>query len=145
MSTTTGTPPTADELADLREQMGWGRISTAAAAQSLRGALHTVGVRDAAGRLVALGRLVGDGVLTFYVADIMVHPDARGQGLGDRLMAALREYIDAHAAPGATVAVLAAPGRASFYERHGFTACPSRYFGEGMAYLAPIEALQGGA
>ena len=134
MLTTTDTPPTADELAELRARMGWGRISTAAAAQSLRGALHTVGVRDAAGRLVALGRLVGDGVLTFYVADIMVHPDARGQGLGDRLMAALREYIDAHAAPGATVAVLAAPGRASFYERHGFVAEGEEFDDAGIAH-----------
>lgn len=139
MFTTAVDPPTPAELIELRARMGWGRISSEVAAQSLRGALHTVGVRDDDGRLVALGRLIGDGVLFFYVADLMVHPEARGQGLGDRVLTRLRAYIDAHAADGASVAVLAAPGRAGVYERHGFTPCPNPYFGRGLAYLRPIE------
>jgi len=90
-------------------------------------------------KLVGFGRVVGDGVLYFYIADVFVDPAQRGQGLGDLIISTIIDRIREMAEPTATVAVLAAPGRESFYEKFGFERCPNKYFGDGMAFLEPIE------
>ena len=133
-------PPTATEFLDLRSAVGWPIAPPPVVAKALEGSLYTVCLRRQ-GRLVGLGRIVGDGVLCFYVSDLLVHPDVQGLGLGDRLMGALVAYIEEHAADGASVALICTPGRAAFYERHGFTRCPNAYFAEGMVYLPPVRRI----
>jgi GNAT superfamily N-acetyltransferase len=47
------------------------------------------GAYDDGGRQVGFARVVGDGVAFGYVADVFVVPEARGNGVGKALMAAL--------------------------------------------------------
>jgi N-acetylglutamate synthase-like GNAT family acetyltransferase len=47
---------------------------------------------DKDGRVYAYGRAVSDGSRFAYMADIIVHPDWRGRGLGKRLVASLLEH-----------------------------------------------------
>ncbi len=118
-------------------------VSLDAARRCIREACFVWGARAEDGTLVGLVRAVGDGVLTFYVADVMVREESRGHGVGDHLMERLLDYLGSHAAPGATVALLPLRGRESFYERHGFGRAPREVFGEGMPWLEPLRALHG--
>ncbi len=126
-------PPAPEEYIGLRRTLGWGTIGTEDAAKTLAAATFTLCLRDA-GRLAAVLRILGDGVLYLFIADVMVHPDYAGRGLGERLMRAAVYYIDRVADPAATVTLIPLAGREGFYERFGFVRCPSGHFGEGMAY-----------
>jgi len=47
---------------------------------------RVVGLYDADGRQVGFSRTVSDGVAVAYLADVYVHPDVRGRGLGLELV-----------------------------------------------------------
>ncbi|MCP5027536.1 MAG: GNAT family N-acetyltransferase [Actinomycetia bacterium] len=68
------------------------------------------------GRLVGAGRAIADGLDCAYIADVAVHPDEQGVGLG----AAIVKHL-VHAAQGHKKIILYAnPGTESFYRRLGF-------------------------
>jgi GNAT superfamily N-acetyltransferase len=52
---------------------------------------------DLAHQRVGIARVVGDGVLYFFLADLVVDPALRGGGYGDRLMSAVTNYFDRNA------------------------------------------------
>jgi len=79
---------------------------------------------------------MGDGILYFFLADLIIDPEFRGQKLGDRLMRFVTSYFDRCAAPGASITLLPLKGGESFYERFGFVRCPNGPFGAGMHYGA---------
>ncbi len=125
--------PTATEYVELRKLMGWGKISPDNAQQTIDAATFTVTLREE-GQLIGMLRMLGDGILYIVVADVMVHPDYTGQGLGNQLMQRAIAYIDEAADPAATVMLIPIRGRESFYERFGFVRCPNGEFGDGMIY-----------
>lgn len=47
---------------------------------------------DARGRVYAYARVVSDGSRFAYLADVIVHPEYRGQGLGKRVVASLLNH-----------------------------------------------------
>jgi len=130
--------PNAHEYRALRHLADWGDISEATATRALASTAISLCVSHQTD-LVGLGRVVGDGDLYFHVSDVFVHPAARGTGLGEEILHRLLCTVRAMADPGATVAVLAAPGREPFYAKAGFTTCPNAVFGQGMACLDPID------
>jgi hypothetical protein len=131
--------PTTREFIELRAAVGWGTVSEDTARRTLTGALYTVCLRKG-GALHGLGRVVGDGVLYFYVSDVIVSPAAAGGGFGLRILDSLKTYVQSVASPGATVALLSVPGREPFYEKAGFVRCPNEIVGSGLClldYLVP--------
>jgi len=54
-------------------------------------ATRIVGLYDEEGRQLGFARVVSDGVAVAYLADVYVHPDARGRGLGVELV---REAVE---------------------------------------------------
>jgi ribosomal protein S18 acetylase RimI-like enzyme len=44
--------------------------------------------------VVGCGRVVGDGGLHFYLADIIVRPEYQRQGIGTRIVAALTRFVE---------------------------------------------------
>jgi hypothetical protein len=78
-------PPTPAEFIDLRARAGWGRIDEATAQRSLQAAAFSVSLRRD-DRLVGFARVMGDGVLYFFLADVVIDPEFRGGGHGDALM-----------------------------------------------------------
>jgi predicted N-acetyltransferase YhbS len=135
--------PTTAEYREFRAQAGWGAIVEEIARQTISAACYTVTLRRQ-GKLIGLARVMGDGALYFFLADLIVDPHLRGEGLGDRLMRAVTDYFDRCAKPGATIALIPLPGGESFYERFGFARCPGGPFGTGMHYASapPPEAMR---
>jgi predicted GNAT family N-acyltransferase len=125
--------PTESEYIALREMMGWGTISQDTARRTLQATTFIVCLRRQ-GQLVGLARVVGDGVLYLYLADVIVHPELRGGGHGATLMNAVVAYFKRAAQPGATITLQPLKGREPFYERFGFVRCPNEIFGAGMYF-----------
>lgn len=59
--------PTISEFIELRESVGWGKVTEDTASKSIEGAILTICLRDN-GKLIGLGRIVCDGVLYFYIS-----------------------------------------------------------------------------
>ena len=68
------------------------------------------------GRLVGVGRAIADGLDAAYIADVAVHPDTQGTGLGKAIMRRLLELCADHK----KVILYANPGKEGFYEKLGF-------------------------
>ena len=128
-------PPSSAEYIELRARMGWGTIDEESAIKTVEAASFTACLRDD-GRLIGLARVMGDGVLYFFLADLIVDPAYRGGGHGDTLMQLVTKYFDRNARPGASITLVALNGSETFYERFGFVRCPSGPFGMGMHYAS---------
>ena len=129
--------PSAAEFIELRRIMGSPEIDEETATKTINHALFTACLRDE-NRLLGLARTVGDGVLYFYISDVIVRPELRGSGYGMLLMNALMRYLTKAAHPGAMIVVVPLEGRQTFYERFGFKRCPVGHFGAGM-YLPLVR------
>jgi GNAT superfamily N-acetyltransferase len=67
-------------------------------------------------RLIGAGRALADGLDCAYLADVAVHPDHQGTGLGQELIRRLLEAASGHR----KVILYANPGTEGFYRRLGF-------------------------
>ena len=72
--------------------------------------------------VIGMGRLVGDGVMYWYLQEIIVLPEFQGKGIGTRIVEYLLDYISNHTNEGTftSVGLTAAEGKSSFYEKFGF-------------------------
>lgn len=130
--------PTAEEYIEIRKSAGWGVPDLEQAQKSIQHAQLTICLRKE-GELVGLGRIVGDGILYFFIAEIVLKKKAQGLGYGKLLMDSLMDHITKNATSLSTIGVFAAPGRETFYEKYGFSPCPNEVFGKGMTYLKLID------
>lgn len=75
------------------------------------------------GKVVGMGRLVGDGAMYWYLQEIIVLPEYQGKGIGKSIVNRLLEHIKNTAIPGTNVSVglTAVKGKEPFYEKLGFT------------------------
>jgi GNAT superfamily N-acetyltransferase len=80
------------------------------------------------GRLVGSVRVLSDGYFFSMVAEVMVDPEYRRQGIGREL---LRHALDV--APGGTLYLGAQPGQERFIEAAGFRRGPTGYVGRSPA------------
>lgn len=113
--------PTPEEHRRLAEAVGWTHgFHWPSVPSSLERSLFGV-VAMAGGEAVAMGRVVGDGALYFYIQDVAVDPDWQGQGIGRRIVEALLEHIRDIASGPAFVGLFATDDAIRLYESHGFT------------------------
>jgi GNAT superfamily N-acetyltransferase len=111
--------------------MNWGAITEQQAAVSIERSLDFAVIYDDE-QLVAMGRVIGDGALFFYLQDVVVHPDYQHKGLGAAVMQSIEQYLQREAKAGATVALLAAEGREGCYEQFGYQQRTGQPLGLGM-------------
>lgn len=123
--------PTVEEFFWLREAVGWKNIAPEAAERGLRNSLFGVCLYYGED-LIGCGRVLGDGGIVFYIADIIVSPVHQSQGQGKMIMEAIMNYIKLNAVPGAFVGLMAAKGAEGFYTKLGFITRPSDKYGPGM-------------
>ena len=124
-------PPSAQVFVALRTVCGWGDISVGVAEAALRSSIVNVTWQSESG-LIGMGRVVGDGVLYFYLQDIIVLPEWRGQGIGRLIIEALLTEAKKIAPEGATHGLMAAHDKVAFYEKFGFEQRPTNRLGAEM-------------
>ncbi len=124
------TPP-VDDFLQLRESVGWGRLDKHLASVSLNNSLFHVTIFMGE-QLVAMGRVVGDDAMYFYIQDVIVAPTCQKQGLGAVVMNEIEAYLFESAKKGATIGLLSAQGKESFYGHYGYTQRPNSVLGHGM-------------
>lgn len=124
-------PPHPEDFVRLRAECGWGEISLEAAKNALSRSVIDLSCFDG-GDLVGMGRVVGDGVLYFYLQDIIVKPNYRGQQIGREIVAKLTEEAFMRAEVGATIGLMSAKGKEEFYRHFGFQERPDAHLGSGM-------------
>lgn len=124
----------AQEVVDFQRRMGWKPDSPALWEAALAGDRYDVSARKEDGTLIAMGRLLGDGALYWYVNDVFVFTPYQGQGIGRAVVQRLLAYARGHSLPGseASVCLMAAEGKEGFYEKLGFRARPCPGEGAGM-------------
>lgn len=115
--------PSVDDYCMLRIESGMGEKVCAHAETALAGSLFTACLYDGEA-LVAFGRVVGDGAISFVVNDIMVHPSYRRQGLGDQIMSAIDDYFDVHAHADSYICLIANQPADKLYLKHKFAYLP---------------------
>lgn len=126
-------PPDAEGFLRLFETTGWdrdGRLTLASAGAALEHTRYAISAYDG-GRLVGTGRIVGDGVLHALLADVIVDPAYRGQGIGSAIVARL--VVECRRAHILDVQLFCAAGHRRFYERLGFVARPDEAPGMELA------------
>lgn len=82
---------------------------------------HVAAVSE--GKVIGMGRLVGDGAMYWYLQEIIVLPEYQGRGIGKRIVNKLLEHVRNTAIPGTWVEVglTAVKGKEPFYEKFGFS------------------------
>ena len=113
--------PSISEYLNLRNEVGWWEVEKETIEKALNNSLYSVVAIDS-GKVIGVGRIIGDGGLYFYIQDLIVHPDYQNKGIGKRLMKELMDYIDEQAADGAFIGLMSAKGYDKFYESFGFKA-----------------------
>ena len=128
--------PTFDEYHDLCHAVGWGAVMNFDVAPAALARSVAAVVIRAEQQTVGMGRIVGDGVLYFYIQDVAVLPAHQRRGVGRLILSSLLAYLAAHAPPQAFIGVFAARGTGPFYESYGFHVYPAL---TGMFQVAPVE------
>jgi len=124
--------PTAQQWMSLRQSVGWATFPIEAARRSLEQTPFCV-CAFAGDELVGMGRVLGDGVITFYVGNVMVKPEYQSAGVGGQIMERIMAYLRRSAVPGAIASLLSMQGVEDFYERYGFERRPDERHGSGMS------------
>lgn len=85
----------------------------------LDGSFLVIVALDRQDNAVGFGRFISDGASDGYLQDIVVFPEYRGQGIGSRIVAALKKLAILY---GHTwLGLISAPGKEEFYRRSGFS------------------------
>ncbi|WP_434633661.1 GNAT family N-acetyltransferase [Vibrio sp. SCSIO 43086] len=109
--------PSPKEYCDMRVKAGLSPKSLKAAEIGLPNSLYGVSVRDE-GKLIAMGRIVGDGACNFEIVDVAVDSDYQGNGLGRKVMEYIDGYLSSVALEGSYVSMIA--DEPVFYEKLGY-------------------------
>lgn len=123
-----------EEYLCIRKQVRWAELQEAQAKQAIEKSLFFVKAVDDSGNLIGMGRIVGDGAVICYIQDLVVVPEAQGQGVGTLIIERLIAYVDELREENSTMmlCLMCAKGREAFYLKHGFTARPTDALGPGM-------------
>lgn len=120
--------PDPETYRRLRATCGLSPMSAEAAARGLPNSLFAVQLRHD-GRTIGMGRVIGDGGCFFQVTDIAVLPEYQGRGLGKKIMAEIRRWIDANVPPSGYVSLIADGEAQHLYAQFGFVPTAPRSVG----------------
>ena len=123
--------PSVGDFVLLRQKVGWGDLDKKLAEASLQNSLYHATVTFK-GKLIGMGRVIGDGAMYFYIQDVIVDPDHQNIGIGALIMDNIEEYLSDVAMKGATIGLLAAQGKENFYSKYDYIQRPNASLGHGM-------------
>ena len=121
------------EYLELRRAVGWKELTERQAELALENCIYCLSAYDE-GKLVGMGRIVGDGAVICYIQDLIVLPEYHGRGIGSALIKHLTDFVASLNSDNEEMmfALMCAKGREGFYLKHGFTARPTDNLGPGM-------------
>jgi GNAT superfamily N-acetyltransferase len=124
------------EFMHVRQALGLPVLSFPVAARAVRDDFFNVVVLLDGETPVGCARVIGDGVLTFLILDVLVAPKYQRKGIGSKIVKIVLEHLEKVAQPGAVILLMASPGTEAFFAKHGFAARPDD--APGMQ-LAPLQ------
>lgn len=126
---------TAEDFIRLKMAAGFIERPLEQAEKAVKNSLFNV-TAICGGKVVGMGRLVGDGAMYWYLQEIIVQPEYQGKGIGKSIVNRLLEHIRSAAIPGTIIDIglTAVKGKEPFYEKFGFTVRPT-----GMGQLMEIR------
>ena len=131
---------TADEFIILYNSVGWNSPKKEQVTLALENSNFTVCIKDEE-KPVGMGRVIGDGALSFFIKDIAVLPDYQNRGIGRIILNEMINYIKSSVPSGCDVCVelISSEGTEPFYEKFGFGKKPGNGMGHGMMTLVVGE------
>ena len=112
--------PSAADYISLRLRSGMGEKDRARSRTALENSLFTASIYDG-DVLVAFGRVVGDGGITYVVSDIMVDEACRRRGLADHIMRAIDRYLTLHTHADSYICLIANHPADCLYHKYRFS------------------------
>lgn len=111
----------AEDFVRLRIEAGFAEVPVEHARKALQNGLLNVSAIYH-GKLVGMGRLVGDGAMYWYLQEIVVLPEFQRKGIGTMIVNHLIDYAKANSITGkfTTIGGVSAKGKEPFYKRMGF-------------------------
>ena len=116
--------PDVKEYQTLRATTNWLPVKDDMVYTALKTSLHIVCLRQNE-KLIAMGRIIGDSGLYYYIQDIIVLPSHQKMGLGTQIMNELLAWLNKHAAPNSFIGLMAAKDSVDFYEKFKFSIRPA--------------------
>lgn len=109
--------PGVDDYLQMRKQCGLSAMSRDGAEIGLPNTIYGVRIEDN-GRVIGMGRLIGDGGCFLQVVDIAVLPQYQKRGLSRKIMEKLMAYIEKNVDESTFVSLFADVGY--LYQKFGF-------------------------
>ena len=120
--------PSADDYVSLRLRSGMGNKDLKRSEIALKNSLFIVALYDEE-KLIGLGRVVGDGGITYVVSDIMVDKDYQRRGLAEQIMKAIDGYFEENAHEDSYICLIANHPADLLYNKHKFEYLPENKYG----------------
>lgn len=98
---------------------------------ALKNSLFTISIHNN-NEVIAIGRVVGDGVTTFFLKDIIVIKKYRNKNYGNILLENILQRIYLQCCNNAYIGLMSTVGNEGFYEKFGFIKRPTAILGSGM-------------
>ena len=134
MDITFGHSLSIEQYNGLRRSVNFTEIAPRLASISLQNSLYLC-VALVNDEPIGMTRLVGDGGYSFFICDVVVHPNYQSQGIGRMLITNTLDYIESLVNEDETVMInlMSAYDKEKFYQRLGFHKRPFGNHGCGMS------------
>ncbi len=127
---------------NLRDAVGWGRLTQKQAETGIKNSAYVVAAKED-GKTIGMARVISDGGYVYYIADVVVYPDYQGNKIGKTMMQMIMIHLNSLRGEEEKLSVnlMAAKGREDFYKQFGFIERPNEQFGAGMCQWIEGKAL----
>ena len=119
-----------DEYIEVINLMGWKIYSKEQTKKALDNTIYKVkAIVD--GKLAGIGRVVGDGSISYMLTDICVKREFQGNGIGLKIVNELKRLLEngLKEGEGARIELSPTAGKERFYEKAGFIYKPNEVTG----------------
>lgn len=126
--------PTKDEWIALRKAVSWTTSDSEGFDTAIKNTAFAVVLKDNES-VIAMGRVISDKSIFFFIQDVIVVPKYHNYGLGTVVMELLIEYIEENTCSNSTIGLFAVKGTEKFYNQFGFVERTKNDKGHGMVKL----------